>query len=142
MLKRIDGQYYRFLRRVVGVKASYYSRITNAAVWDKAVNPKLPSQFLFEAQYKTFVNVFGQDRTSPTHAVVFGPNHKDRILLKGRRRGMQSPYWVEVYSKRFFPNLKPEHTSNHQYYENIQKAVRDPSFVLAPKRAWSERAWP
>ena len=142
MLKRIDGQYYRFLRRVVGVKASYYSRITNAAVWDKANNPKLPSQFLFEAQYKMFVNVFRQDRTSPTHAVVFGPNHKDRILLKGRRRGMQFPYWVEVYSKRFFPNLKPEHTFQHQYYDNIQKALRDPSFVLAPKRAWSERAWP
>ena len=142
MLKKIDGQYYRFLRRVVGVKASYYSRITNAAVWEKAGSPKIPSQFLFEAQYKMFVNVFLQDRTSPTHAVVFGPNHKDRIILKGRRRGMQFPYWVEVYSKRFFPSLKPDHNSPYLHYDNIQKAVRDPSFVLAPKRAWRERAWP
>ena len=121
MLKKIDGQYYRFLSRVVGVKASYYSRVTNAAVWEKAGSPRTPSQFLFEAQYKMFVNVFLQDRNSPTHSVVFGANHKDRIILKGRRRGMQFPYWVDVYSKRFFPNLKPDHTSPHLHYDNIPK---------------------
>ena len=28
LLKKIDGQYYMFLRRSIGVKASYYSRIS------------------------------------------------------------------------------------------------------------------
>ena len=31
-LKRLDGQFYRFLRRAIGIKASYYSRISNAEV--------------------------------------------------------------------------------------------------------------
>ena len=118
MRKKSDGQYYRFLSRVVEVKASYHSRITNAATRGKAGHPKIPSQYLFDA------------RTSQTHAAAFGPNHKDRILLNGRRSGMQFPYWLEVYSNRFFPHFKPDHTSPQLHYDNIQKAVRDPSFVL------------
>ena len=35
-MKRINGVYFRFLRRIVGIKASYYSRISNHVVWRKA----------------------------------------------------------------------------------------------------------
>ena len=38
-LKTINGQYYRFLRRVMGIKAAYYSRIPNEEVWNQAGRP-------------------------------------------------------------------------------------------------------
>ena len=42
-LKRIDALNIRFLRRVVRVKASYYSRIPNVEVYEQAHRPRLPS---------------------------------------------------------------------------------------------------
>ena len=42
-LKRIDAYYIRFLRRVIGIKASFYSRIPNTEVYNRAQRPKLPS---------------------------------------------------------------------------------------------------
>ena len=85
-------------------------------------------------------------RSETTHNVIFGPAFKDRILLKflkGRRRGMQFPYWVEVYSSGFFPQVKPDHTANpNSRYLKIAKLVRSPSFEMAPKRPFTERAWP
>ena len=42
-LKQIDGQYCRFLRRSIGIKASYYSRTTNREVWIQAGKP-VPAQ--------------------------------------------------------------------------------------------------
>ena len=90
-LKRIDGQFYRFLRRAIGIKASYYSRISNADVWSQASRPHRPSETI---------------KTS--HNVVFCAGLKDRIFTQGRRRGMQFPYWIEVMIKRYYPDL-----SNH-----------------------------
>ena len=79
------------------------------------------------------------------HNAVFGPAFKDRIVDQGRRRGMQFPYWLELNSKRFFP----EHTASkgilgpHQHYASIAREVRNPSFEMAPKRACGERhTWP
>ena len=40
--------------------------------------------------------------------VVSGPSFKDRIVDQGRGRGMQFHYWLEVHSKRCFP----EHTAS------------------------------
>ena len=45
-LKQIDSWYFNYLRRVVGIKASYYSRIPNKSVWLKANKPAIPSQTL------------------------------------------------------------------------------------------------
>ena len=50
-LHRVDGQYYRFLRRAIGIKASYYSRVTNESVWEQAGCPELPSERLSYQQY-------------------------------------------------------------------------------------------
>ena len=46
LLKKIDGQYYRFLRRSIGIKASFYSRITNRDVWTQAGKPVPASEIL------------------------------------------------------------------------------------------------
>ena len=50
-LHRIDDYFIRFLRKIVGIKASYYSRISNEIEMEKARHPELPSQTLYEAQY-------------------------------------------------------------------------------------------
>ena len=138
LLKRIDAFYYRFLRRVVGIKASYYSRITNLEVWHKARDPKLPSETLHKLQLTMMREVFTQPRTDITHSVVFGSAFKDRILSQGRRRGMQFPYWIEVMCKRYFPKeFAQDHTAlgPHFKYSVISKLMREPFFGLAPKRA-------
>ena len=138
LLKRVDAFYYRFLRRVVGVKASYYSRITNQEVWNKANQPRLPSETLHKLQLNMMREVFTQPRTEITHSVVFGSAYKDRTLSQGRRRGMQFPYWIEVMCKRYFPReFSADHTAlgPHFKYSQIAKLMREPFFGLAPKRA-------
>ena len=53
-LHRLDAHYIRFLRRIVGIKASFYSHVTNQEVYRKAKFPKLPSDLIAEAQFKRF----------------------------------------------------------------------------------------
>ena len=144
MLARIDGQYYRFLRRAIGIKASYYSRVTNQSVWEQAGQPELPSERLNYLQYKLTVQIYGSHRSDPMHNVVFASAFKDRILTTGRRRGMQFPYWIEVYSRRFFPHHPPSSgiLGPHCHYGKIAREVRSPQFELAPKRAFVQRARP
>ena len=144
MLARIDGQYYRFLRRAIGIKASYYSRVTNQSVWEQAGQPELPSERLNYLQYKLIVQIYGSHRSDPMHNVVFASAFKDRILTTGRRRGMQFPYWIEVYSRRFFPHHPPSSgiLGPHCHYGKIAREVRSPQFELAPKRAFVQRARP
>ena len=136
-LHRIDGQYIWFLRRAIAITAVYSSHVSNQEVWNQAQQPILPSQTPSHRQYQLYIHVIKQPREESTHNVVFGPAFKDRILLKGRRRGMQFPYWVEVYSTKFLPHIKPDHTANpHSRYLKIAKLVRSPSFELAPKRVY------
>ena len=42
----IDGWCFKYLRRCMGIKASYYSHIPNRTVWIKASRPTLLSQIL------------------------------------------------------------------------------------------------
>ena len=111
-LHRLDAFYFRFLRRVVGIKASFYSRVSNLVVWETAGFPDRPSDFLWRSQYQFMREVYLASRKEPYHTVVFCSAHRDRILAQGRRRGMQFPYWLEVISKRYFPNLfHSDHTA-------------------------------
>ena len=91
-LKRIDGQFYRFLRRAIGIKASYYSRISNVEVWEQASRPRRPTETLDRTQYKMMREVYCSNMDNPIHNVVFCTGFKDRIFTQGRRRGMQFPY--------------------------------------------------
>ena len=67
----VSRQYYRFLRKSIGIKASYYSRTTNREVWIQAGKPVPPSETLSWNQYNTLIEVFKQDRTYPTHGSIF-----------------------------------------------------------------------
>ena len=95
-IKRINAFDIRFLRRIVGIKASYYSHIPNTRVYEVANRPKLPSESLSQQQHKMMKEVFLAPRSEICHSVVLCQAFKDRILAQGRRRGMQFPYWLEV----------------------------------------------
>ena len=144
-LQKIDAYYLRFLRRVVGIKASFYSRTPNTEVYNRAGRPKLPSYSLNDIQFKMMAEVFNSDRSEVIHSVVFNAAHKDRILNQGRRRGMQFPYWLEVCPKQYFPSIwhSPDHTAYPQTrYEIVARQLRDPAVLgKTPKRA-DLRAWP
>ena len=137
-MKRIDAFYIRFLRRVVGIKASFYSRIPNTEVYNQARRPKLPTQSLNDIQFKMMKEVFLSDMSDIPHSVVFNASYKDRIHNQGRRRGMQFPYWVEVVSKEYFPDIynSPDHTAfGPSKYASIVRVLRNPAFGQTPKRA-------
>ena len=51
--KRIDGFWFRFLRRIAGIKASFYSKVPNAEVHTKANSPEKLSTALLYQPYKT-----------------------------------------------------------------------------------------
>ena len=144
-INRIDAFYIRFLRRVVGIKASFYSRIPNTEVYNRAQRPKLPSEYIGDSQFKMLHEVFNSPREEVHHSVVLCSSYKDRILFQGRRRGMQFPYWVEVMCKQYFPDLHLlGHSASdpHEKYYKMAQMLRDPEVLgKTPKRADS-RAWP
>ena len=96
-LKTIDAWYFQHLRRCMGIKASYYSRITNASVWKLAGKPVTPSQTLTSAQLAQLAKILITPPDDPIHHVVFSPGVKDRIkFTKGIRRGPSHRYWLEL----------------------------------------------
>ena len=104
-LKRIDAFYYRFLRRIMGIKASFLSRITNNDVWRRARYSRKPSSFLNNAQSKLLSTVFLTQDQDPVHRVVFSPGFKGRIQSMGRRRGGKLSYWIEVTTYMFYKDF-------------------------------------
>ena len=142
-IKKIDAYYIRFLRRIVGVKASYYSRITNSEVYRRAGHPRKPSHTLHKLQQKTLKQVFEANHSDPLHHVVFSPGLKDRIQSTGRRRGGKIPYWIEITTQRHFPELWAKHLGrrvgimgpNVIYAEISRSLLHFPASVAAPMRA-------
>ena len=142
--KRIDAYYYRFLRRIVGVKASYYSRITNMEVYRRAGHPRKPSDTLQKLQRNMMIQVFEAPETDPLHHVVLSPAFKDRIQATGRRRGGRIPYWLETTTQRVFPEVWQNFSGNSvlgpsSIYITIRRSLRQHAEV-APMRAESLRA--
>ena len=143
-LKKIDAFYIRFLRRIIGIKASYYSRISNNTVWQRAGYPKKPSEFLAKKQYKLISQVFQANDHDPVKNVVFNTGYRDRIQTKGRRRGGKIPYWIEVTTKRFFQDHWDHNSGRgllgpNTVYSSIARALR--TLGPAPMRASSLRTW-
>ena len=138
-LKRIDAFFIRFLRRIVGIKASFYSRVPNTEVWETAGKPRLPSDFLLKAEVKFAAEVFAADHTSPLYTVVFVEPYKDRIQVHGRRRGHQIPYWLEVFSCRHFKEIWHQKIGilgpNHRYALISHRLRKPPFSETAPMRA-------
>ena len=142
-LKRVDAYYIRFLRRIVGIKASHYSRIPNNEVWRRARYPKKPSEFLLRKQTKLLEQVFLASDHDPLKNVVFNTGYKDRIKTTGRRRGGKIPYWIEVTTQRHFKSEWDQHSGrsilgDNTVYAAISRAPR--ASGTAPMRASNMRA--
>ena len=95
----------------------------------KAGKPVPASEKLNWNQYNTLIEVFQRDRTYPTHSSIFCSAYKDRIVAQGRRRGMQFPYWIDITTRRHFPQFK-DHTALspnlHERYRVIARLVQIP----------------
>ena len=50
--------YFMYLRKVVGIKASFYSRIPNSTVWAQANYTTIPSQTLIVEQFQQLITTF------------------------------------------------------------------------------------
>ena len=143
-LHKVDAAYYRLLRRCIGIKASYYSRISNLEVWKQAGEPTPPSKTL-NAKQKDFLGaVFAAKPTDPIHNIVFCSAFKDRIISQGRRRGRKCPYWLEVVTSRHYPNIWNHHNALfgvHFKYVTLSRLLRGAP-EKAPKRAHRSCARP
>ena len=141
-MQKINGVYFRFLRRILGIKASYYSRVSNHEVWRKANYPRRPSDRLSKLQYKMMSEVFNSPMEDPLHNVVFNAAYRDRIVIKGRHRGRKRPYWLETTAQMHFPTKWAQysgrtHLGRFTVYAEINRDLR--STGQAPMRA-PERA--
>ena len=141
-MKKINGVYFRFLRRIIGIKASYYSRVSNHEVWRKANYPQRPSDRLANLQYKMMHAVFTSPMEDPLHNVVFNAAYRDRIVIKGRHRGRKRPYWLETTAQAHFPEKWARYSGRTNLgrftvYVEINRDLR--STGQAPMRA-PERA--
>ena len=91
----------------MGIKASYYSRVTNDRVWKLAGKPEIPSQTLTSAQMAQLSKILTTPPDDPLHHVVFSPGVKDRVkYTKGVRRGHPQRYWLELNVEIALPVLK------------------------------------
>ena len=106
-LKPIDAWYYQHLRRSIGIKASYYSRVSNNQVWIQAGKPAIPSQQLVSSQLRQLANILTRSTSDPRYHVVFSPGCRDRVkFTKGTKRGHPQRYWLELITETALPVLK------------------------------------
>ena len=102
-LHRLDAHYIRFLRRIVGIKVSFYSHVTNQEVYRKARFPKLPSDLIAEAQFKMLQEVYHTAPESPLHNVVFAAAFEDRIVMDCVSES-QTGYALPVLDRSRYPH--------------------------------------
>ena len=106
-LKTIHARYYQHLRRSIGIKASYYSRVSNNQVRIQAGKPTVPSQQLTSSQLRQLANILTRPTSDPRYHVVFSPGCKDRVkFAKGTKTGHPQRYWLELITETALPVLK------------------------------------
>ena len=85
--KTIGAWYFRFLRRALSIKHSYYSRISNERVWKAAGKPHIPSQKILQQQFKLLIQCVTTPPNEPFHHVVFSHGYKEENLLNLNQEG-------------------------------------------------------
>ena len=131
----------------MGIKASYYSHVTNARVWSLAGRPTIPSQQRTSNQLKQLATCLVKPPDDPIHHVELSPGCKDRVkYTKGLWRGHPQRYWLEINLEIALPILKAyvEYTAPEYRYDalgikhmlNKDKGFRSISgdCAYAPKR--------
>ena len=90
--RRLNSFYFRLLRRVVGVKASYISRVSNIKVWELAGRPTTPAQIILQQQTKLLLTCLATPPNDPFHHIVFC----SALQLKKSYRGRPPPHWLSL----------------------------------------------
>ena len=73
VLSRLDAFQARCLRRILRIPHSYYSRISNATVLERAKRNKL-SCLLLQRQLALFAEIARKDNAHPVRQVTFQPS--------------------------------------------------------------------
>ena len=113
---KIDSWFYRYLRRAIGVKASYYSRITNRNVWERAGRPTLPSQSVLSLQFRQLIECLATPPDDPLYHVIFSPGYKDRVgIQKNSKRGPPPPHWLGLITSKVMEAFNQQVTQDPEY---------------------------
>ena len=127
-LQRVDAYYFRFLRRICKIPASYYSKVTNHTAWRQAGYPQRPSDRILKLERKLISQVFQAPDTDPMHNVVFAAAYKDRIFRDGRRHGRPTAHWANTVCRRHYVDLfsQTDHTADrHRVYALLARQISE-----------------
>ena len=136
--RRLNSIYFRLLRRVVGVKAAYISRVSNITVWELAGRPTTPAQLILQQQIKLLLTCLATPPNDPFHHIVFCSALRDRIECnKKSSRGRPPPHWLSLMLdylqlpiNHFFPH-HPQITNPMTLQQLINKTPRLTGFLVA-----------
>ena len=136
--RRLNSIYFRLLRRVVGVKAAYISRVSNITVWGLAGRPTTPAQLILQQQIKLLLTCLATPPNDPFHHIVFCSALRDRTECnKKSSRGRPPPHWLSLMLdylqlpiNHFFPH-HPQITNPMTLQQLINKTPRLTGFLVA-----------
>ena len=120
--RRLNSIYFRLLRRAVGVKAAYISRVSNITIWELAGRPTTPTNSPTANQ--TFIDMLGYsaERPFPSHCVLFSLERPNRTQLMLD--------YLQLPINHFFPH-HPQITNPMTLQQLINKTPRLTGFLAA-----------
>jgi len=98
--RRLDGFQNRCIRKILGIKPSFISRVSNLAVLEKAAHPAAIS-LLEKRQMQLFGKIMRCDATHPLHRASFVPGLRYKPITDRyvRRKGRPAKEWIPEMSK-------------------------------------------
>ena len=121
--RKLDSWFFQRLRRAIGIKASYYSHVTNKSVWIQTHRPLLPSQIVLSQQFELLAEPVRAPGDQPLHHVAHGPALKDKVAqYKNHKAGPPPPHWLLLVSNHALEDCRSE-TPNMDLL-TLQKLIR------------------
>ena len=112
--RRLDGFQNRCIRKILGIKPSFISRVSNAAVLEKSKHPAA-SSMLRKRQLQLFGKIFRCPENHPLRLASFVPglSSKPATEMYVRRRGRPAKEWIPEMIKQAL-NISGGWTQLHQ----------------------------
>ena len=102
-LHRLDSWYMHKLRSLLGIKHSFYSRVSHRTAFERAGCPLLPSTFIIKQQMKFLQQILSSPAEDPTFHVCFAPGLNDRVALGRKRVGRPRTHYLQSLITRCAP---------------------------------------